>query len=420
MWKLKAVCLRSDQPFTLVRNCQTKGAKMTKPFKVNLDKVSKTVQQFVADVAKTEGSKKKIDSQREFEKLNEYLCGSANSMNKDELGYIQGLMIEYQQKQFDNSVTENTKKEVSKIAKRMGDKKTIDTDEEAHALALMLRNSHLDLNQADICYIKNLLINSGYANYFEQETQPVTIVNIQIQQKESEENKKTEENVNNVQRIAENTYFAPKPKRKDNNESKEANRAKKEADRATKEADRSAKEADRSKAEADRATKEADRAEANADKAKKEVNKIQKAPKVSESARAQGFGIANKIEEELHDFWTNNENIEHELNKVNSSNAYSFVGKMMAVSDNHNTFGSYYKRVSASSICHVVLSLLNQAKKIGLGKDNAYTTLQETYNFLKRQYQDKNPGDPIYDERDVQELDIQIKHLYNAMSKVYK
>lgn len=386
---------------------------MTKPFEVNLDKVSKSVKQFVAEVAKMEGSKKKIDSQREFDKLSEYLCGSANSMNKDEIGYVQGLMIEYQQKQFDDSVTENVKKEVSKIAKRMGDKKRIDTDEEAQALAIMLRNSHHDLNQADIWFIKNMLISSGYTNYLEPEKPSVTILNVNIQQKGEDENKTTEDNVNNKQcePLEQSTPPALKPRHKKiykepHSTTKEAERAEKEANRAAEEADRSKKEADRSKAEADRA--------------KKEAESIKKSPKVSEKARAQGFGIANKIQEELHDLWTNNGTVEHELNRVNSANAYSFVGKMMVVSDEHNVFVSFYKRVSASSVCHAVFSLLNQAKKIGLEKDKAYTTLLETLKFLKRQYQDKNPNDPIYDERDIQALDIHVKHLYNAMSKVYK
>ena len=56
-----------------------------KPFKPDLNKVSKAVKQFVADIAKTEGNKKKIDSDTEFNKLSMYLAGHGNSMNKDDL-----------------------------------------------------------------------------------------------------------------------------------------------------------------------------------------------------------------------------------------------------------------------------------------------------------------------------------------------
>jgi len=391
--------------------------------KVDLNKVSKTVKDYVANIAKTEGNKKKIDTDREFYALSNLLAGNVYTMNKDEIGYIEGFMFEYQnkkQKEFEeDAVTENTKKEVSKIAKRMGNKKQIDSDEEAQALAIMLRNSHNDLNAADITYITQLLLKSGYAHYLEPQNPQVNVVNVIVEEadtKKSTENEKTcEENKNTKNEggldTKEKVHSAPKQKR---------NQVLKEANRAKKEADRSKREADRSKAEADRSKREADRSKAEADRAKKEADSIKRAPKVSEKARAEGFSIANKIQEELHDFWTNDGTVERELYNVNSENAYSFVGKMMGVSDKHNVFGSFYKRVSASSVCHVVLSLLNQAKKIGLAKDPAFIKLEETYKFLERQYEDKSPRDPIYDNRDIQKLDIQIKSLYNGMSKVYK
>lgn len=415
-----------------------KGAEMVADFNVgkpDLKKVSKSVQDFVADVAKTEGSKKKIDSEKEFEKLSQYLAGSGFTMNKDELSYVQGCMLEYQSKKFDDSVTENTKKEVSKIAKRMGNKKTIDSDEEAQALATMLRNSHHELNSADLAYIRNLLIVNGYAHYLQQQNPNFTVVNVTVEQKKENDTpgKSEEKNNDNVKCEQKET---PDPKRqlrqkiypqRSSRVEKEANRAEKEADRAEVEANRSKAEADRSKAEADRSKKEADRSEAeankakaNANRAKAEANKITNAPKVKEADRTKGFGIANKIQEELHDFWTNDSKIQYELWNVNYRNAYSFVGKMAAISDEHKIFGSFYKRVSSRDIGHVVTCLLRQAESLHLENDNAYKTLNDTYKFLKRRYISKDPTSSISDRRDVEELDIHIKHLYNVMSKVYK
>ena len=390
--------------------------------KVDLNNVSKHVKDFVANAAKQEGNKKKIDSQKEFELLSEYLAGGGFSLNKDELGYINGYMIEYQktnEKQFvEEFVTENTKNEVKKIMKRMGDKKTIDTDEEAQALVTMLRNSHNELNASDISYIRSLLIKSGYFQYLEEKEPNVTVVNVIVNEEKNDVPKPSEENCI-PESSTEPIYTKPqkitqKPQRK------EYQKAKEQADRAEKEANRAKSEADRSAQEADRSAKEADRAQAEADRAKKEADSIKNAPKVSEKARAQGFGIASKIQEELHDTWTNNGTIKDELSRVNSSNAYSFVGKMLEVTDSHTVFGNIYKRVSSNDIRHVVSVLLGQAKNIGLENEPEYKDLLETYKFIKRRYVEKNPTEPVYDRQDIEQLNIEVKRLYNRMSKVYK
>ena len=84
---------------------------------VDTDKVSKAVKQFVASVAKTENSKKKIDSDKECFFLGEYLSGNAHLMNKDEVGYVQGLMVEYQNSKRNEYITDSTKKESRKAIK---------------------------------------------------------------------------------------------------------------------------------------------------------------------------------------------------------------------------------------------------------------------------------------------------------------
>ena len=76
---------------------------------------------------------------------------------------------EAERQQFEDSVTESTKEAVKSIARGMGDKKSIDTDAEATALAAMLKNSKGDLNKADLQYIRNILSESGYGNYLEDD-----------------------------------------------------------------------------------------------------------------------------------------------------------------------------------------------------------------------------------------------------------
>ena len=136
----------------------------------DLSKVSQKLQNYVADVAKMEGNKKQIDTQAEFDKLSEYLSGHAKEMNVHEKAYVEGLMVEYTNKAKEQEITKDTKKLVKEIAKRTGDKKAIDSDEEAQALALALKNTRGDLNEADMNYIKNVLVSSGYANYVEDAT----------------------------------------------------------------------------------------------------------------------------------------------------------------------------------------------------------------------------------------------------------
>ena len=138
---------------------------------VDMKKVSKSVQDAVDNIKAFGGKKKKIDTEQEFFALSNLLAGNSG-LNRAEIDYVEGFMIDYQNekaKQFEKDcVTDNTKDEVKKIQKRMGNKKQIDSDEEAQALVTMLRNSKGDLNQADILYIQNLLIKSGYAHYLQQ------------------------------------------------------------------------------------------------------------------------------------------------------------------------------------------------------------------------------------------------------------
>ena len=390
---------------------------------VDMNNVAKNVQDFVANVAKLEGKKKKIDTENEFYQLSAHLANFGQTLNVDERNYIEGFMIEYQQeraKQFEeNAVTKNTKKEVDNIKKRMGNKKEIDSDEEAQALVMLMRNSRGKLNQADLIYIQNLLIKSGYAHYLQPTIPPVNVVNITIVEEKAADKEDGEPNVQNTNGEA-NTVekpikqhkkgvYRPKGKAKVDNggiAKKEADRAKSEADRSSREADRSAREADRSKAEADRAKKEADR--------------IASKPKVSEAARAEGFGIANKIQEELHDIWTDNDKIKAGFDRVNEKNVFSFVGKMLEVTDSHSVFGDSRKRIDAKQFRHVAACLLNQANSIGLGNSNEYKALKAEVANLDRDIKKFGTSEYEVDSYDSKLFDEAVTNLYKKMCTVYK
>lgn len=371
---------------------------------VDFSKVSNNVKKLVADIMKMEGKKKQIDTDREFFALSEALSNSSFTMNKDEIGYIQGLMVEYQEKKFkeaekgfeENCVTDFTKKEISKIAKRMGDKKKIDSDEEAQALALMLRNTKGDLNSADLCYIQKLLVESGYANYLPQPAVPpvqinVTIVEDQGQKTDVQAPQSTEEATKDT--TAETTPGVSADSKPDKAEQRKK--------RAV-------------------PTKPAPKTPKPTPPKKEEPTKPQEAPRprVSEAARAQGFGIADKIQEELHDTITNNRVIRGELHKVNKENAFSFVGKMIEISDSHTVLGNIAKRVSYSDLKNLVKGLLDQAYAIKANKTRAYSNLKAEYNALVRQI--AKDGSKTPDSYDVGRLNTTIKALYVEMSKIYK
>ena len=141
-------------------------------------KVSKAVQEKVRSIMQQEGNKKAIDSEKEFDQLSELLASGSEGMNNPEKDYIKGLMVEYQnskaeqakqeeEARIENETTKETRNLVKKIAKRGGDKKAIDNDDEAMALVNLLKNTKGDLNQADIVYIQQILIESGYGSLIE-------------------------------------------------------------------------------------------------------------------------------------------------------------------------------------------------------------------------------------------------------------
>jgi len=138
----------------------------------HLDKVAPAVQKFVDEVKAMGGSKKKIDTQAEYDKLQEYLTGNASNMNKSETEFINGFMIEYTSAQEAKkaaeeaeNVTEATRDFAKAKAKLMGNKKRIDTEAEARELLRYLNSD--DLKPADKQFIEDVLRNSGYGDLLE-------------------------------------------------------------------------------------------------------------------------------------------------------------------------------------------------------------------------------------------------------------
>ena len=362
----------------------------------DLNKVSKTVQNFVSEVKKLEGSKKKIDSINERMMLSNYLSGNAFYMNTDERKYIEGHIAEFDEnseKQFvKEAVTDNTKKEVDKILKRMGNKKKLDSDEEAQALVLILKDSHNDINQADREYITQLIISNGYEHYLLPNEVPPVNVTIVVQNPVTEEKNENKIHGEETPTIQKETKTKTDFPRKKTMRKYRPIPSKKKPPKSVE--------------------------PPITDPAKKTEPAPPKEYKVSEKARAQGFGIANKIEEELHDTITNSSTIKNEFAKINRQNAYSFVGKMIEITDSHSVITDARKYVTYREFKRIAACLLNQALDIGLSKTNAYKNLKAEYDIISRQ-QTKNPN-KTPDVYDAEKLNAALINLYNEMSKVYK
>ena len=373
--------------------------------KVDLNKVSKAVKNFVENVAKTEGSKKKIDTEKEFNMLGEYLSGNGFRMNNDEIGYIQGFMFEYQDKQSkqfeEENVTDNTKKEISKIAKRMGNKKKIDTDEEAQALATMLRNSHNELNSADLVYIQKLLVDSGYANYLPKpEEPPVNVINLTINEfviedenktcegKTTEEKKDTvnskEQPINQKPRKKHYKPYYPQPSKKPDPKPEPVPE----------------------------------------DKEKPLPEEKKKKPVIAESDRAKGFALADRITHELNSHVASNSVVNQALSEVNSRNAYSFIGKFIHETNsglNKEVFSitDLFNKLTYSDTARIMKVLLKQAKdmNVGLEKSAGYKQLYDEWQYAERLTSEDPSADPT--DETIRRADRAIERLYKEMSKFY-
>ena len=357
--------------------------------KADLKKVSQTIKDLVSQAAKLDGSKKKIDSEREFNELSNLLAGNAFSMNKDEMMYVQGFMLEYQNKKFENSVTENTKKEVSKIAKRMGDKKKIDTDEEAQALSIMLRNSHNDLNAADLAYVKNLLITSGYGHYLSEQRPHVNVVNVIISEQNTDKKNENEKN------IGEETAEDVPVKNEETPEKKDIPPIKKLKPRP------------RPKIE----------------EKSPSVPPQKSKPEVAEEDRTEGFGLADRIVHELNSHIADNDVVRRALSKVNSKNAYSFVGKFIGAANkgiNDGVFGlnDMFNKLTYRDTVHVMSMLLKQAADLQLNNTPEYKELEFCIKSAERKIDSDFNADP--EDFEIKADDKAIKALYMKMSKKFE
>lgn len=391
---------------------------------VDLSKISKAVQNFVENTKAMDGKKKSIDTPAEYQKLGDYLAGNKDNLNVHEKEFIQGFMLEYEsnetkkkaeaeKQQFEDSVTESTKEAVKRIAKSMGDKKTIDTDAEATALATMLKNSKGDLNNADLQYVRNILSESGYGNYLEDDKNAGVGGAVDVQPKEdtpkgevvatpqktegSEQQKTVEENKED------------RASSTDTSQNKEPMPIRKKPPVST------------GKLPNDNTPKNGGRGQGISDKttpSKTSKNTAKSA--ITEAGRNSGNSLANIVINEVESHYADNNKIHSALKRVNSQNAFTFVGRIVTQTRNgvNKTVFSVsdvFNKITYKDTLHVMKSLLQQAGNMGLQKTNAYQNMVKEIEYVNRRVAGEPGVDPSKGER--ANSDRAIAMLYNEMAK---
>lgn len=374
---------------------------------VDFSKVSKAVQNAVNDIAKQEGNKKKIDTKNEYTQLSNYLSGN-NDLNVHEKEFIQGFMIEYEkneadkaQKTFEDSVTESTKEAVKKIAKRMENKKQIDTDDEAQALLNMLKNTKGDLNKADLEYIRRALIDAGYGSLLEDndtktneraaepEEEPAAGSEAPSQPAEPSTDEPVTGNEPPREKPIDKPHTPvnpskPKPAPKPSVPTKPQPEPKPEPEPVPAPA--------------------------------KPVNK----PKISERGRTDGIGLAQNLAHELDSTIVDNKNMKNILSQVNKENAYSFFKAFQSTTHsqvNQEVFSvsDMFDKIGYKDTCRAMKALLDQAKSFGLENTPQYKALENNINFINQRVAGNPDVDPEGNE--AKNSDRAINNLLILMGK---
>lgn len=378
---------------------------------IDLSKVSKAVQKFVEEVAKTEGNKRKVDTKQEHDKLASYLAGNQD-MNVHEKEFIQGFMIEFEnterakeEKDFEENVTQSVKQAVKKIAKRMANKKQIDTDDEAQSLLNMLKNTRGDLNKADLEYIRRALINAGYGKLLEENTQteetpkelplPPTMEEENIaapkeettQPETKENNPPTSGNSNSANTPVRNPHKPPHTKKLP----KSSNSPKPKPIQS----------------------------EPNIPK-KTSPAPAAKKPTISERGRTDGIGLAQNLAHQLDNRIVDNKKMKNILLQVNKENAYSFFKAFNSTTHsqvNEKVFNvsDMFNKIGYRDTARAMKALLDQAKSFGLEKTPQYKALADNINFINQRVAGNPNVDP--EGKEAQNSDKAINNLLVLMGK---
>ena len=308
----------------------------------------------------------------------------------------------------------------------MSDKRKIDSDVEAQALASMLKNTAGDLNSTDIEYIKKVLTESGYGAYIPKEDT-----------KAEEQTGPKQEEKPVVQDAKTETPEAPKKQKAENNTGTAKDTPQQTEKPATEAPKTEQKEEPGTPSQNEKEVKGASSNKVISDKPEikqKEINKpttnppkakAQKKYQITEVGRNKGLKLAHEVKEELAARVTDNERLVGLLKSVNTGSAYNFVGQfanMRGPQLNQQVFSisDIFDKIDYNATLHVMKKLLEQAKAFGLAGTPAYNNLQRVITTGETNLKNRTLDDGDPNERTQVEADRAISLLYNEMSKVIK
>lgn len=396
------------------------------------DKISAAVRKFIENTASLDGNSKKIDSQKEYDKLGEYLAGNKDNMNVHEQKFIQGFMIEYENDQkklaakkaaedVENNVTESTKEAVKKIGKSMGDKKKIDTDAEAAALFAMLRNTKGDLNRADIDYIKNILIESGYGSLLEEKTEENN--KPEMDNKDTGESAVTvtgssDEEISQVrigalpfatipEQPVESSNPKPAPLKPSKPKTKPSRPKTKPAPDTAPTRPQEPNEPPKTKAPTQPSAPAKPKAQTPVKPTKYQI---------SEKAKAHGRARAKAVLDEVNSRYADNERIKENLKNVATTSAFSFVGDMIqqggGVAKTVFSVTDPFNKLNCKDMLHVMQALQTFAGgQLKLQDTQAYKNMTVQINHIEAMGE-RNPND-----EDINNIDKAFKQLYDEINR---
>lgn len=95
--------------------------------KIDMNSITKSVQEQITKIRQSGGNKKAIDTQVEYDQLQQMLSGG--NLKKAEMMYVQGLMLEYENSVKEANISDNARNSMKSIKKVMPDKKELNEAE---------------------------------------------------------------------------------------------------------------------------------------------------------------------------------------------------------------------------------------------------------------------------------------------------
>ncbi len=139
--------------------------------------------------------------------------------------------------------------------------------------------------------------------------------------------------------------------------------------------------------------------------------------KLDELAQDNARMAVDKIEDEIHKFWTSKRFIRTRIQEINEKNVYSFIGYMITVSESGSALGDIRNFITINEIKHLTSCLMRQAKNAGLIDITQYKRLRKTYSFINRIWSSNYKKK--LDKKTTNEINKSLEEMFEELTKIY-